>query len=144
MAGSRFACDAPTRRAVLVGIGAGAPLLALIASKPGAFDRRLRNSPLQVGDLSGADGRATQLALGKTGETVTVRGFYAPALRKGVSFDLFEGAAGPCLACGLIHDPGASLAVTGGPAQSGLSMLVPQEISGMLAIDARGNVALIA
>ncbi len=138
MSNSPFRCDTPTRRALLTGLGVGAPLAMLMASKPHAFDRRAPNGLLEVGDLVDANGAPTALAIARSGENVSIRGFYAPAMRPGALFDLYQGATGPCLACGLIHDPGASLAVTGTVSPVAPSALARMEIAGRLTVGARG------
>ena len=142
MSQSRFRCDAPTRRAMLVGVGAGVPLMALMATHRRSFDRAPREGLARVGDLVGADGLPTALALGKIGQTVIVRGFYAPAMRDGALFDLYERTTAPCMACGLIHDPGASVTVAGKSGPGDASPLRPMEIAGRLEIDARGALRL--
>ncbi len=143
MSQSRFRCDAPTRRALVVGIGAGAPLLALMATKHGAFDRRANDGALRIGDLVDDAGAATPLARTRAGEHIRVAGFYAPALRAGALFDLYERTTAPCLACGLIHDPGASLAVIGAEAPADTSMLRTMEVAGRLEVAESGAPRLV-
>jgi hypothetical protein len=127
----------------MVGLGAGAPLLALMATKRGAFDRRANDGATRIGELVDETGAATPLARARAGEQVRVAGFYAPALRAGALFDLYERTTAPCLACGLIHDPGASLTVGGAAAPAGLSMMRSMELAGRLDIDAGGAPRLI-
>ena len=143
MSQSRFRCDAPTRRALVVGLGAGAPLLALMATKRGAFDRRANHGALRIGDLVDDTGAATALARARAGEQVRVAGYYAPALRAGALFDLYERTTAPCLACGLIHDPGASLAVGGAEPPADLSMMRSTDIVGRLEIAEDGEPRLV-
>lgn len=138
---SRFHCDTPDRRALLVGLGAGAPLLALMLARPG-FRRRPGEGLFSVGDIVDADGDATALARRLSGTTIRLRGFPAPALRADAAFDLFQGVTGPCLACGLIHAPGASIAVRGDRMPFVPSQLSPVEIAGRLDIDDTGNARL--
>jgi hypothetical protein len=145
MTKSPFRCEAaiaaPTRRAILVGIGAGAPLLALMATHRRGFDpgRSRRAGVLRVEDLVDADGLPTPLALAKAGEMIAIRGFYAPALRGGALFDLYERTVAACLACGLVHDPGPALTVRGDARPIDVSLLRRMEIVGRLEVDARGG-----
>lgn len=144
MSVSAFRCDSPTRRALLVGIGASVPLAGLMARHGGFAARRASDDgSLRVADLVDADGGASELARERLGRTITVRGFQAPALRSGAAFDLYERATAPCLSCGLIHDPGASLAVRGGGKTENGPAWRPLRIAGRLEIDDRGAPLLV-
>ncbi len=146
MSRSRFRCESidptPTRRALLVGIGAGVPLLALMATHGRSFDRAPRAGLSRVGDLVDVNGQPTALALGKVGKALTIEGYYSPAMREGALFDLYERTTAPCMACGLIHDPGPAMSVVGSNAPRDPSLSRPMEIAGRLQIDARGALRL--
>jgi hypothetical protein len=145
MSRSRFACDTPTRRALMVGVGLGAPMLALMATHRRSFDRAAAlKGVFRVGDLVGDDGQPSEMARAKAGQSIVARGYRAPAMREGAAFDLYECSTAPCLSCGLIHDPGASVTVVGETATIDLSVLSPVEIAGRVEIDARGALRLVA
>ncbi len=142
MAKIQFRCEAlaatPDRRALLAAVGLGGPLLALMAAR-GPFHTRPRpDGALRVGELIRPDGALTPMGSSLAGQRIALEGYYAPALRPGAAFDLFERTTAPCLSCGLIHDPGASVAIVGRDAPPG-SPLAPVTISGRLEFDARGR-----
>lgn len=137
---SAFICDAassPDRRSVLAGLAALA--FAPVASASNA----LAEQRLRIGDLSNDNGVATDAAKARLGEEITLRGYFAPSMRTGVLFDLFEKPAALCM-CGFFHDAGASIAVTGAERPAGLTMLRMVEVQGRIAVDGRGKAQVIA
>ena len=123
------------RREVLAGL-AGALALA-----PSTLAAQTRG---RISDYSNDDGVATALARSSIGADVSMRGYFAPGMRAGVLFDLFERAAAPCAMCGGFHDAGASIAVVAAKLPAGVNMLRAIDVSGTIAVDARGKAQLIA
>ena len=133
----RFNSLSSTRRAICVGLGAGAPLSVLIATRR-LSKSRPKSGLVEIGDLVDAEGAATALARRKLGERIIVSGFYAPALRDGALFNLYERTLAPCLLCGLTHDPGAAIAVLGPDRPELPSLRAPTEVAGRLELGPRG------
>ena len=97
--------------------------------------------------MPGANARlaaARRVRRASMGEDVTLRGYFAPAVEPGVLFSLFEKPALPCSMCGGFHDSGANLKVLGEAYPEGINMLRAIDVSGKIAVDARGDAQLIA
>ena len=124
------------RRSLLTG-------LAGLALASGVGRARAATAP-RISQLVDDDWAATDLARSLAGREVTLRGYFAPALRAGVSFDLYERPAAPCQLCGSIHDAGASLPVEGAAAPKDASMMKALDVTGRLAIDEKGMARLVA
>lgn len=133
---STFRCDAiaPTlgRRHLLLAL-ATLPLLA----------RRARaEQGLKIGALVDAQGQASAQAVAANGQSITLRGYYAPVTIDG-RFDLYEGPAAPCQLCGMIHDAGANISVEAeAPADAAMTKMI--EVTGRLAATAGEPPRLIA
>ena len=105
-----------SRRSVLACTAVG----AMTALGGWAFARRLAleesaesRTWLSVGELVGADDRASALALELQGSQVQVRGFEFPNSKLNGDFDLHNRIPLPCGGCGLLHAPGVKLIVVG-------------------------------
>jgi hypothetical protein len=105
-----------SRRSVLACTAVG----AMAALGGWAFARRLSleetaesRTWLSVGQLVGADDRASALALQLQGSEVEVRGYEFPNSKRSGDFDLYNRIPLPCGGCGLLHAPGVKLAVVG-------------------------------
>ena len=122
---SRFHCHAVDarvpRRAFLAGLAALAPFAAQTATA------------LKIADVANEDGLASALARTLAGQTISLRGYFAPSVIEG-EFALYEAPAAPCQLCGGLHDAGANLVVAGAP---------PAEVSMLKLIEARGRVEII-
>ena len=118
-----------------------AMIAGALAFAPGALAAPART---KIADLANEDGVATALARETSGNAVSLRGYFAPGMRAGVLFDLFEKPALPCGMCGVFHDSGASIAVVGETFPDGLNMLRAIDVSGKIAVDGKGKARLIA
>ena len=123
------------RRDVLAGL-AGA-----LAFAPAALAASGR---AKIADFANDEGAASALARASMGEEVTLRGYFAPGVEPGVLFSLFEKPALPCSMCGGFHDSGANLKVLGESYPEGINMLRAIDVSGKIAVDAKGDAQLIA
>lgn len=134
---ARFICEgaAVGRREVL------AALAASLAFAPLSVSALTRT---KISDLANVDGMASDAARSRIGQEISLRGYFAPAMRAGVLFDLNEKPAMPCAMCGAFHDSGASLAVIGGKLPEGLNMLRAIDVTGTIAVDGRGKAQIIA
>ena len=137
--GGAFTCEsvAPQfgRRDILTG------LVGALAFAPAALAASGR---ARIADFANDAGAATALARTRTGEDVTLRGYFAPGVEPGVLFSLFEKPALPCSMCGGFHDSGANLKVLGETYPDGINMLRAIDVSGKIAVDAGGDAQLIA
>ena len=113
------------RRSVLAGI-AGLIVLVPVTSSSAQDEMPLAN-------LVGPNGQASDLARSLMGRTVRVRGYLAPSL-DGREFALSESSPGACQLCGVIHDPGATIAVHSAPAEGAPPILESVLVEGQLAI----------
>lgn len=132
---SAFVCDAVPalkRREVLAG-------LASLVLAPAA----LAQDGVRISDLANETGVASGAAKARLGEEIVLRGYFTPAMRAGVLFDLVEKPTALCM-CGVFHNAGASIAVAGAERPAGLSMLRAVEVQGVIAVDARGKAQIIA
>ncbi len=134
-----FKCDSPIPQ--LGRREAMALIAGALAFAPAALAASART---KIADLANEDGIASQLAHGLSGEIVSLRGYFAPGMRAGVLFDLFEKPAVPCGMCGAFHDSGASIAIVGEAYPDGLNMLRAIDVSGKVAVDDKGKAQLIA
>jgi hypothetical protein len=123
------------RRELLAG------LAFTVALSPGMLAAKTRT---RISDLADEIGVATEAAKARVGEEVSLRGYFSPAMRANVLFDLNEKPAMPCAMCGAFHDSGASLAVIGDKLPEGLNMLRAIDVTGTIAVDARGKAQIIA
>ena len=134
-----FTCEsvAPQfgRREILTG------LVGVMAFAPAALAASGR---AKIADFANDEGAATALARASLGAEVTLRGYFAPGVEPGVLFSLFEKPALPCSMCGGFHDSGANLKVLGETYPEGINMLRALDVSGKIAVDARGDAQLIA
>ena len=131
-----------TRRAVLLGLttfAAASPLALHGFAKPAARDTAVG---LRIADLVDPDGGPTARARELAGQHLTLAGYAAPALRSGIAIDLYEFTLALCPACGIVHDPGRSIAVTGTLPEASWSGLRLTELTGRLEISPQDQVSI--
>jgi hypothetical protein len=141
----QFQCspaDSLPRRSLLIGAGismGGWVALKLLLPDGGV---QIPSGFRTFSDLLDAEGQVSADLRNSDGTQVVVRGYLSPAMRDDVAFDLYERSPAPCMACGLMHDPGRSIAVrgAGGIAHSSPATLVM--VSGLLRIDAQGQASI--
>jgi hypothetical protein len=113
------------RRSVLAGL-AGMITLAPLA---GAHAK----GEISLSDLVRSDGRPSDFARSKAGQTITVRGYLAPSL-DGFEFALSEASPGVCQLCGATHDPGRTMIIRSSSAESSLPTFELVQAEGRLKV----------
>jgi hypothetical protein len=125
----KICCDevAPQigRRSVLAGL-AGMITLAPLA-------RAHAKGEVGLADLVGSDGRPSDFARSKVGQTISVRGYLAPSL-DGFEFALSEASPGVCQLCGATHDPGRTMTIRSSSAESSLPTFELVQVEGRLTV----------
>jgi hypothetical protein len=104
-----------------------------------------RSSLPSIGDLADPAGRATPLAVGMAGTMLRLRGYLAPSLvARPTRVLLSEASPAPCLLCGNVHGPGASVFVAPrGAVASDIAMHEAADVTGRLEIGAARDVGLV-
>lgn len=132
-----------SRRAVLAGLGVlavAAPMAAGFRTFRGRSDG---TRPVAIRDLVDTNGRATPMAVASQGKRLTLSGYFAPGLRAPAHFDLYERSTALCLLCGMMHDPGPSIAVRGAVTPKGLPTYSLVDVTGIVSLTDAGAITLM-
>ena len=138
-------CDAgiSTRRTLMLGavsVAAAMPLVLKLGTQSAATRE---DAHLRISDLVTEEGKPSRRTLELKGTRITLRGYAAPALRDGVLVDLYENTLALCPACGIVHDPGRSIAIVGADHDISWSGLRMTELTGIVIITADEEVRIL-